>query len=168
MGSSLCPWGSMGAAALQRMLLCTCLRLRPVQQREDELPTTLKTTSQRPALKTPELTGSAFSAAAQSDHSTFPFLQICLAFDGPRWNIFKEGQKPGRAEGTAEGISKNKISLKIRQGGGEHSTGRVRALRRMYKAWAAGRPGPRAHPTAGALMAKVPKALGPSRVWVEI
>lgn len=106
-------------------------------------------------------------SSCQSDHSTFPFLQICLAFDGPCWNIFKEGEKLGRTEGTAEGISKNKISLKIRQGGGEQSTGWVRALRRMCKAWAAGRPGPTAHPTAGALVAMVPKALGPSRVWVE-
>jgi len=62
-GSSLCPWGSTGAAALQGMLLCTCLsraQLRPGQQCEDELPTTLKTTSQRPAPKTPKPTGSAF------------------------------------------------------------------------------------------------------------
>lgn len=40
----------------------TCLskaQLRPCQQYEDELPTTLKTTSQTPAPKTPEPSGSA-------------------------------------------------------------------------------------------------------------
>lgn len=83
-----------------------------------------------------------------SDHSTSPFLQSCSAFDGPCWNIFKEGGKLGRAEGTAEGISENKIALKIRQGGGEQSAGWVRALRRMCEAGPAGRASTSARPTA--------------------
>lgn len=98
-------------------------QLRPCQQCEDELPTAPKTTSQTPAPKASEPSGTALQQLPEQPLHVSP-LQICSAFDGPCWNLFKEGQKPGRAEGAAEGISEHKTSLKTRPGGGERSPGK--------------------------------------------